>query len=427
MEYRKHTYDSFNIHTIKSDKYKNCHMEIIFRSKVKKEDYTKHLFLFELLLESNKEYDTFSKLAIQCEDMYSYQLNTSVGRTGNYLFGSIIADFINPKYVDESLLENFISFPFSLIFNPNIKGDAWDENSFNITKNKIKQRIASDKERVQNYALNRLRNIMAPDKPISIITSGYMDDLENITKTNIVSFYNYVLRNYYCDVFIYGNLDMNVVTKIILSKNELNSIKTSDLGNIFINIPSVKKVNRCSEYSKITQSIYLEGYTLDNLSDREKNYVLPIFNQIFGEGSLNSKLFTIVREENSLCYSIRSLYMKVDGLLIVYTQIESSSEDKVSKLIGKCLKEMTNGNFTDDDIKNAKSAFINSLNLIFDSESRTIDYYYFKELVNNDSLDKRILEFKSVTKEEIMNVAKKIKLNTTYILGNKGDNNGREN
>ena len=88
---------------------------------------------------------------------------------------------------------------------------------------------------------------------------------------------------------------------------------------------------------------------------------------------------------------------------------------------------MTNGNFTEDDIKNAKSAFINSLNLIFDSESRTIDYYYFKELVNNDSLDKRILEFKSVTKEEIMNVAKKIKLNTTYILGNKGDNNGREN
>ena len=37
MEYKMHDLKSYRIHTIKTDKFKNCAMEIIFRKRIKKE------------------------------------------------------------------------------------------------------------------------------------------------------------------------------------------------------------------------------------------------------------------------------------------------------------------------------------------------------------------------------------------------------
>ena len=45
-----------------------------------------------------------------------------------------------------------------------------------------------------------------------------------------------------------------------------------------------------------------------------------------------------------------------------------------------------------------------------------INNYLFNELDNLPLYDERIKEFKTVTKEEIMKLASKIKLNTIYLL-----------
>ena len=41
MIYREYKANTYNIYTIKTDKFKTCHMEIIFRNNIKKEDVTK--------------------------------------------------------------------------------------------------------------------------------------------------------------------------------------------------------------------------------------------------------------------------------------------------------------------------------------------------------------------------------------------------
>ena len=45
-----------------------------------------------------------------------------------------------------------------------------------------------------------------------------------------------------------------------------------------------------------------------------------------------------------------------------------------------------------------------------------INNYLFNDLDNLPFYDERIKEFNSVTKEEVLEVAKKIKLNTIYLL-----------
>ena len=72
-----------------------------------------------------------------------------------------------------------------------------------------------------------------------------------------------------------------------------------------------------------------------DLTKRERDVVLPIFNSIFGGNNLTSKLYTNVREKNSLCYVINSYFIKFGSLMIVRAGIDSSNKDKSVELINK--------------------------------------------------------------------------------------------
>ena len=57
-----------------------------------------------------------------------------------------------------------------------------------------------------------------------------------------------------------------------------------------------------------------------------------------------------------------------------------------------------------------------------DSPDRIIDNYLFQYLNSIDDIETRINEFKKVTKNDVMKIAHKVKLNTIYILRGGADN-----
>ena len=55
MLLNKENYGSYNLYTIKTDRFKTCHVEIIFRNNVVPEELTIRNVLFDTLLESNND------------------------------------------------------------------------------------------------------------------------------------------------------------------------------------------------------------------------------------------------------------------------------------------------------------------------------------------------------------------------------------
>ena len=72
---------------------------------------------------------------------------------------------------------------------------------------------------------------------------------------------------------------------------------------------------------------------------------------------------------------------------------------------------------------------IASIKASTDSPAGIINTYYARILVNSADFDERISNIKKVTKEDIMNISKKITLNTMYLLegSSKGGDNDGEN
>ena len=80
---------------------------------------------------------------------------------------------------------------------------------------------------------------------------------------------------------------------------------------------------------------------------------------------------------------------------------------------------MKKGEFTKEEIENVKKGIISSIMTIEDEPDSAIVYFFSQDLQNsNEDIKEYIEGIKAVTKEQIINIANKIKINTIYFLSN---------
>ena len=122
MEYKKYDCSSYNIHTIKTDKFKTVRMEIIFSREVKKEEMPIFTFLCDILSDSSKDYQRRKDIAIKLEELYKATFFGVTNKVGNLFNISFVYEFIDPVFIKEkNYLEDVLSFPFKIINNPRVK------------------------------------------------------------------------------------------------------------------------------------------------------------------------------------------------------------------------------------------------------------------------------------------------------------------
>ena len=76
MDYKKYDMLAYNLHCVKSDKFRKSKIIINFKRKVEKEEITLRSLLSKVLLESSKNYPTSRLMAIETENLYNLSLTS---------------------------------------------------------------------------------------------------------------------------------------------------------------------------------------------------------------------------------------------------------------------------------------------------------------------------------------------------------------
>ena len=149
----------------------------------------------------------------------------------------------------------------------------------------------------------------------------------------------------------------------------------------------------------------------------DKNYpAFALFNEIFG-GSPTSMLFNNVREKMSLCYYCSSAPDALKGVLMVISGIENSNKDKAKEAILAQLDAVKNGNFTDEELMLARKSLVNGYKEIPDSNSGLYNWYLTRMIAGLSSSPQDAADaVLAVTKEEVIEVAKKVTFEMSYFL-----------
>ena len=423
MKYKKKDLGSYNVHMIQTDKYKTITMRIVFRRKIKKEEITIRNILTSLLVQSSKEYNTKRKLTIKTQDLYSIGVGANNYRTGNYIHTIFSLNCLSDKYTEEGNFIESIKFLAEILFHPDVEENHFLEKNVDIVKNKAKNTLSSLKEDANSYSLIRALESFDKDSPLSYRMIGYLEDLDQINGENLYEYYKSILNSDLVDIFIIGDFREDEVLKEIRKSFKFRILKKAKLDYRLKNKKTRTRRLFAKETIKNTQSKVNMICRYHHLNDYEINYVLPVYNVILGGGA-DSKLFKIVREENSLCYGISSHPTKLDNILVIDTGIDKNNFKKTVTLIEKIMEDMKKGRFTDSDIDIAKQYFETAYDEVEESPSSVLDIYMMKDFIGTDDLEIKRIMTNRVTKKEIIKVAKKIKMDTVFML--EGDKNEKE-
>ena len=405
---------TFKIHFIKTDKFKNVNIRISLRNKINNNEITKRNFLTSLLTYSTKKYKTKRELMIKSQELYGVNISDRNMRLGNYFLSVFNLNALEEKYTEKGNLEECVKLLSEVIFNPNVEMQKFDNDSFDIVKKMIEGEIKSFKENTDAYSLSRMYEEMDKDAPYAYRLVGSLEDLKKINSTNLYTYYKDFIRNSVVDIYVIGNFDFDTMEKVITDNFKFYKLNSED--NPYLPITKARnKVKKVIETDDLSQSKLAIGCKYSKLDEFDLKYSLTMYNILLGV-STDSKLFRIVREKNSLAYYVYSRASKLDNLLLVISGIEGKNFNKTVKLVEELMNDMKKGNFTEEDMNKASTFFIASLEQLEDSEYEILENYVAMQILGIDDIETRKKKIKEVKKEDIIRVAKKIKIDTIYLL-----------
>lgn len=421
MQYKTYNCNSFNVYTIKTDKFKSAHMEVIFRSPADEKEITALNLLADIMTDTSKKHASRRDVVINLEELYKSIFYGVTAKIGSMEQINFIYDFINPKYInDENYLEDSLAFVFGMLLDANITNEEFDHKFFNIVKNRLKNDINSISEDPFRYSINRALKNMAPS-PSSYMAYGSLEHLEELTPSSLYKVYKKMLKEMQCDIFVIGNLDMDEIVRLIKKYFKRRVINNQQL-EVYLNNEARKKPLVINDKADFTQSNLVLIYNIDNLSDFEKDIVFYFYNYILCGGGLTSKLYQDIREKNSMCYGIDAMYLKFDGLYVIQVALEDQKVSKCLSLIKKNIKAMIEGKFSEEEINDARNTLEMNAVLTMDNEVAILNNYVFNVFAKSPLVDERLEQMRKVTKEDIVKVAKKVKLNMVYTLKGRESN-----
>ena len=428
MNYEKVDMGYYQLHIIKTKKFKTITVEVNFRREVKKEEITIRNLLKTVMLSTTQNYKTERELIKETETLYDLKLVSANTRIGNYSNLSFKIRFLNEKYTEKNMNEYSIVFLLDILFRPNVINNEFNEEELKKAKNKLEKNIKNLKDNKLKYTLIKLLET-TKNKSYSYNSYGYLEDIKKINTKNLYEYYNSMLKDDYIDIFVVGDVDSAQIKKIFKEQFKANTFK-KDKKNILVEelIPR-KRIKKVVENDDANQSQLTLLCSLNKLTDFERKYVLLVYNEMLG-GSSNSLLFDTIREKNSYAYYVNSTAKAYDNIIMIYSGIESCNANNVLKLIKKTFQNIEKGKFDNKILESSKETIIASIKASTDSPAGIINTYYARVLVNSADFEERIENIKKVSKEDIMNISKKITLNTMYLLesnsGKECDTNGED-
>ena len=412
------------LHLIKNDKFKTNLISVFITRPLNREEVTKNALIPAVLRRGTENLKTQEDINKQLENMYGSNFNCGIEKTGDNHVIKFYLESLNDNFISdtESLVQNSINTLFDIVFNPLLIENKFNTEYIDGEKNNLKQIIDAKIDNKNLYSLIRCTEEMYKDKPYSLYKYGYSEDLEKIDAQNLYEYYTKVINESKIDIFISGDLDSNQIENIV--RENMNIKKLNDReGKFIVNIQDSEninndKVNEVEEKMDVTQGKLVIGLNINNVSKDDKNTMFRVilYNTILGD-SANSKLFQNVREKAHLAYTTRSTYIRPKNIIFVRAGIEIDNYQKALDIIKEQLEDMKNGNFTDDEINNAKNYLYSSINSIEEEQDTEITYYFGQELSQafySPEEYKKNIEL--VNKEQIINIANNISINTIYFL-----------
>lgn len=358
---------------------------------------------------TNANYPTSDKMNTRLNELYGASLFSSCGQRGDMYEISVSCEYILDKYtLGEKIADDAVKILIDCLIDPALEDGVFAEEEFDIRKNDLLDAIDGEINDKTSYALTLAYPTIYCGELASQKYYGTREEVEALTPHDVYSIYKQVISSALIEIIFTGGGDFD-------SQASLFEGVFSDRPplNIAYYSPSPIKPETaiCEEILDVSQANMVLAFKTDN----QDHFANRLMTSIYGGGY--SKLFETVREKLSLCYFCDAGYSEVKSAMTVVSAVDFENIDAAKSEMIRQLSLVAQGDFTDEELENKKHQLAASLRSTADSISALSSWHYLCTLRGNDmTIDDYISKINAVTRDDVINSARDMKLDTVFVL-----------
>lgn len=422
--------EGVHLNLLPSEKFKTNFLSVCFVVPLEKENAHLTALVPKVLSRGCKAYPDMAAISERLEYLYASDISAVYVKRAESLIVGFSADFVKDAFLPEkgeNLLNSVSALLFDILFDPLIENGAFRESYVAGEKADLINAIGAKINNKAAYAKERCTEIMFGARPYGISELGTVEEVRAATSKQIYERYKQIAETAPIEIFFNGECDAEELSALVKSRIPVSAHrKTSFPTRAFLD-GEPDEVTEVTDEMPVAQGKLVMGLRMSGVNVNAPDAAaFNVFNEIFG-GSANSKLFMNVREAMSLCYYCRSMPDMFMSALFISSGIEPENREKAKKAILEQLDAMKAGDFSDDDIAEAKLSLCNAYKELDDSASALCLWYLSRVIFGNDGTPEDTMEkIRAVTADEIRAAAEKVSLDTVYFIKGTGKSNSEE-
>lgn len=412
--------NGMNVHILPTAKFKTTTIVTMIEQALSEEHVTKTALLAMVMKRASARFPETKLLRAHLDFLYGAIFDVDVMKKGERQILQIYMEVPNEKYLSQesSLLEQAIQFVGDMLARPYVEEGAFLEKYVKLEKETLRKRMESLIDDKMKYANQRVTEEMCKGEPFSLLVQGRVEDLPGITGQDLYGYFKEITSSNPINMFVVGDVEPQIISEAIRTHIPLvrSKVKPLSIGHTQTQEKEEQEVIERLEVNQAKLNIGCRTH----ISYKDDDYpALLLYNGILG-GFPHSKLFVNVREKASLAYYAVSRLESHKGILMMMSGIDANNYQRAVEIIKQQLESMRQGNISEEEMSQTRATLSNQFRELLDSARMMIDFTYNSVLSGRKRhLDELLRDMNNITVEDIKRVAKKVKIDTIYLLRDK--------
>lgn len=421
--HKEKIFDSIELSTVSTNKFKASVISFSMTLPLKRSSTAYGLLISHLLCRGSASYPSIALLNRRLDELYGSYVEIKSHHIGENLSLTISAETLDNKYIPDGtdVIGELISIIAELILSPAFLQPSFSAQVFEQEKRLIVDSINAEINNPRLYSAKKCLELMQED--IALPTSDELKQIvSDISYGDLCDYYRELISSAPLRVFCVSAENAENLKRRIEASFEGYPCKSPSLPiplrPLKRNLPEHKKVNMPVSQGKLTL-----GFSTDIIirSDDDTYYTMIMLNEILG-GSASSKLFLNIREKMGLCYYCSSSYSLYSGILLISSGFEMKNYEIAKEAILNQIEEIKNGNVSDFELESAQRSVTSGYRQLYDSPFELQSFFLNRALFNiTDGIDDAERKLLAVKKDDIIALAKKIRLDASFFIEGDAD------
>ena len=404
--------------SIVEPKFKTTNISVMFLMPCEPEKFPAWSLVPNLLVNSCEKYPTIAQMAERMQELYGAYLDDSISLIANTWQMRLVVNAIGDEYAlnGEKLREQAASLLLECILHPNLEhGNAFAETAFRTEQQELIDVIQNEINNKRSYAAKQAKRTIFQNEPNAVSLYGTEEEVRALTPESVYQAYQEILQKAQILIYYVGAEEAPELPELFR-----NAFADRDVPEICVQSPSPCKPEpvTVTEEMNVSQCQLVMAFKAEEVQSQE---ALRMCSLMFG-GAPFSLLFSNVREKMSLCYYCSSVIIYGKNTMLVTSGVSQENLQKTKNAVLEQLEAISTGRFEDSLLEDAQRYLINALRLMGDTPN-SCSSEAFERFLRPDHADveERIRLYQNLTREDIIRTAKAFRLDSVYMLTQKGE------